>query len=252
MDHLSEANSDSVRIDPVDLDRNDSEISTEILENFQCLLCEKNDPPIKTKCCSKHLCFSCYNKMLISGRTVSCPHCRSNPLLFESDDSSSEHNSSDNNTSDHGEEQDVDDINRPRAFFRLIIDFDSQEALISFMNSVARSRDVSFVPGDNLSQLMNSVLSRNNIDSDRTTSLEVFSREKILFIRTLYLVLQLILYYFIPNEYIFIFYLGYMFGTFNKNMLNVLLFYPVMYSFYIYKEYIKHSKIISSLNIIMS
>ena len=213
-----------------------------------CPLCDRLYPQMTVKCCSKFLCFTCYNKMVLSGRTLSCPYCRSNPLLFENDTESEAESEAQNGYNSEAESESQNNnilLLRPR-MVNLSIDFSTIEDFINFMSNINRNRNYS-------DQILNS-LSRSIRTSPLHNSNSLF-RTNILCTRTLFLLFLLTICYFVPNILIFAFYLGYMFGTFNRDVLTILLFYPIIYPCYIYKEYIKDStfyRYISSLSIIDS
>lgn len=210
-----------------------------------CPLCDRFFPQMTTKCCLKFLCFTCYNKMILSGRTLSCPYCRSNPLLFQNDTESESQDDNETQNDEH-EEQGIDiALSRPGAV-NLLIDFPTTEEFIHFMSNITRNHNYN-------DQSLNSLLRSIRTSSFHNTNL--ISRTNILCTRTLFLLTLLTIFYFVPNILIFAFYLGYMFGTFNRDVLTILLFYPIIYPCYIYKEYIKDStfyRYISSLSIIDS
>lgn len=211
-------------------------------ENFSpCVLCDRTEAQASLKCCLKFLCFKCYNKMARSARTLACPHCRENPLQFfdEDDDSSIEESDEDlhNNEARLFENErtvhvivDSENPGSTDALPREVIEFIRRIYAENYGNQVQNL----FAP--------NRVIGLQNRINVPISSSEPPLINKIVFaVQGAFLLLQFIIYYFLPKWSVTAFFIGFVLGMFDISFITKIIIYPIIYPVYIFKTYVNKS-----------
>lgn len=193
-------------------------VSTSSTNEMPCVLCDRSDSQAVLKCCEHFLCFKCYNKMARSGRTIVCPHCRSNPLQFYDDEDNSTVRTSGSRYEPEHDPGMNPNIHPQSLPGRIVYTF------------------YSLRPEDPLGPNGPGGLNGQDLRSPDNLSSKI-----ILGIRTGFLLLQFLLYYLLPPWTVTTFFVGFLIAIFDIGFLCEAVFYPLNYSFYIHKDYIKNS-----------